>query len=800
MNRIKGNEQHRLYLELRELLRSDDRIFDFIEHSSLDGLWFWDLENPEHEWMSAKFWTTLGYDPSSKQHLASEWQEIINQDDLKLAVENFEKHCADPTYPYDQIVRYTHSSGRTVWIRCRGMAIRDENGKPIRMLGAHTDVSALKEQELERVDKETQQKLAFKKQALLLDDLERTANIGTWEVDLIAQTVTWSPETKRIHEVPNDYQPTLETGINFYKEGESRRRITEAVELGISNGTPWDLELELVTATGREIWVRALGKPEFVDGECVRLFGVFQDISRQKEVEHQLTVARENAEAGSVRLQLAHDSIGMGVWEWDLVTNDLIWDKWMYLLYGVSEGQFSGAFEAWEASIHPEDIEKAKSLLNLAIAEKSSYDTDFRVIGPDGAIKNIKANATVITDKAGAVVKVIGVNYDITDRVRNLEVLRQAKLRAEALTKAKGDFLANMSHEIRTPMNAILGGLQLLKNAELDENLRTILNNAVFSAQSLLTILNDILDYSKIESNKLSLESAAFSLTEIVNSVEYDLNALVNNKGISFSTVIADDFVDGFIGDIVRVKQILLNLASNAVKFTNKGGVTIEVGFHEQNDSRAICIRVIDSGIGMSEEAQRRIFERFSQADTSTTRKYGGTGLGMSITYSLVEMMKGQLHLHSVEGKGTTITVILPLEQTPVSPKHDINAGLSAPIMRGKKILIAEDNHINQVVIQSMLEPTQANITLVDNGKHAVDAISKEDFDLILMDIHMPEMDGVQAQQQIKMMKKHIPVIALTANVMPEDIAEYVKQGFASHLGKPVDMNMLYSLLNQYSN
>jgi PAS domain S-box-containing protein len=528
------------------------------------------------------------------------------------------------------------------------------------------------------------------------------------------------------------------------------------------------------------------------------IWSVVQDISQQQETEVELREAREKADASALKMQIANDSAGIGVWEWDLETNALIWDDWMYKLYGIETKLFSGAYEAWEKSVHPEDIEDAKAKLEAAVAETGVYDTEFRVIRPDGEIRTMKASAEVIRNGEGTPISVIGVNYDISEKVNALATLVEAKKEAERAVKAKSDFLANMSHEIRTPMNAILGGLQLLKNAELDQDLRTILDNASFSAKSLLTIINDILDYSKIESNKLELEHAPFSINEILDSVKYDLDAQISNKGIEFLVSVDRDFVDGWLGDLVRVKQILLNLASNAVKFTEKGSVEIKVCEITYNGQQAVSLNVVDSGIGMSEEEQGRIFERFSQADTSTTRKYGGTGLGMSITISLIKLMGGELRLISELNKGTDIQVVLPLQQEAIDKKHKKTKSLTAPNLSSLAILIAEDNKINQVLIQSILKPTNANLTIVEDGQQAVDAIKKDKFNLVLMDIHMPNMDGTEAQLLIKELNPKLPVIALTANVMANDIDHYLKQGFVAHVGKPIDMNNLYGVLNQF--
>ncbi|MBE0365728.1 hypothetical protein PULV_b0370 [Pseudoalteromonas ulvae UL12] len=529
------------------------------------------------------------------------------------------------------------------------------------------------------------------------------------------------------------------------------------------------------------------------------IWSVVQDISEQKVIEKQLVNAKKQADATARTMQLANDSAGIGVWEWDLVSNDLIWDEWMYKLYGVSPEQFSGAFDAWVSSVHPDDIDDAKAELFSAIEGRGQYNPEFRVIHPNGDIRTIKASAEVLLDEHGQAVKVVGVNYDVTEKVSTMARLAKAKLAAENAARAKSEFLSNMSHEIRTPMNAILGGLQLLRSASLEEGLGTILDNATYSAKSLLTIINDILDYSKIESNKLELEQAPFSLIKVLDSIKYDLDSQVSNKGIKFLISIDQHFVDGWLGDFVRVKQIFLNLASNAVKFTNEGRIELKVAVTELNQHQALAITVIDTGIGMDEAAQKKIFERFSQADTSTTRQYGGTGLGMSITNSLVTLMQGTIELTSVINKGTSVHVVLPLKQVALVANNEHVATQFVPDMGGRKILIAEDNKINQIVIQTMLKATQADVTIVDNGLLAVEAFAAHHFDLVLMDIHMPEMDGIEAQKKIKQMNDQVPIIALTANVMANHVAAYLNQGFVAHIGKPIDMQNLFDVLQRYN-
>lgn len=258
---------HYLKEELYALIKTDDRIFDFLQESALDGLWYWDLNAREHEWMNAQFWETLGYDPAQMPHLASAWQDIIHPDDLAAAIERFGQHLEDPAVPYDQVVRYRHQRGHTVYIRCRGMAIRDEHGTPLRLLGAHVDVSAEKQKEL------------------LLRRSQRMARIGSWTVNLQENTVYWDDIVREIHEVDPGFEPTTEMGLRFYKEGTSREMMTRFFRAAVERGEEYDTELQLVTAKGREIWVRAIGQPEMVDGVCARVVGVFQDIDDRRRNE-----------------------------------------------------------------------------------------------------------------------------------------------------------------------------------------------------------------------------------------------------------------------------------------------------------------------------------------------------------------------------------------------------------------------------------------------------------------------------------------------------------------------------------
>ncbi|GAA81563.1 CHASE domain-containing protein [Pseudoalteromonas sp. BSi20495] len=412
-------------------------------------------------------------------------------------------------------------------------------------------------------------------------------------------------------------------------------------------------------------------------------------------------------------------------------------------------------------------------------------------IDSNGKHIQINLSITSLLNNRGQVVGFLGIAFDLTQQIKHEEALAQAKELAEQSSKAKSEFLANMSHEIRTPMNGILGTLQLLQEQPLNEKSQEYLKKSLYSTRALTTIINDILDFSKIEAGKLSLESMHFELNELINHLESDLALFANEKGIYLRFISNIDH-NYWIGDPVRLRQIFINLISNAIKFTHEGGVTVEFKLTDDNKIYGI---VSDTGIGISQNAIDRLFERFEQAETSTTREYGGTGLGLPITKSLISLMKGEIKVTSTLNSGSQFCVYLPLKKANIKA-IDLNTKyLEFPDLSNKTILIAEDNKINQLVATAMLEPTKANIVIANNGLEAIALYESLLPDIILMDIQMPKMDGFEACKKIKKINSKQVIIALTANVFTEQ-KELYKQLFDGYISKPIEKQELIKALH----
>ena len=388
------------------------------------------------------------------------------------------------------------------------------------------------------------------------------------------------------------------------------------------------------------------------------------------------------------------------------------------------------------------------------------------------------------------------------------EAALAAKHEADAANQAKSEFLANMSHEIRTPMHAILGLTHLGLEA-MPEKQREYLIKINGSAELLLNILNDILDFSKIEAGKISMENVDFNLREVMDRLNSAVGLQAREKRLDFSVRIAPEIPRYLKGDPLRLGQVLMNLANNAVKFTERGNVTVSVApFADGGDKIVLRFSVSDTGIGLTPEQRERLFLAFSQADTSTTRKFGGTGLGLAISRRLAELMGGEISVESEYRQGSTFHFSAPFsrgEERANTNRLEANARRTVAEseltrLRGTHVLIAEDNPLNQDVIQELLEKAGMAVVIADNGLEAIEAAQRQSFDAVLMDLQMPVMDGLQATRELRKIPRfaETPIIALTANVFQADIERCIAAGMNDHIGKPIKLDELFSKLGKW--
>ncbi|MCB0430633.1 MAG: response regulator [Flavobacteriales bacterium] len=423
---------------------------------------------------------------------------------------------------------------------------------------------------------------------------------------------------------------------------------------------------------------------------------------------------------------------------------------------------------------------------------------EFQIRTKDGRDVWIGQNveATIENKK---VVEFQAVARDITERVKAEEALKVAKEQAESATQAKSTFLANMSHEIRTPMNGVMGMSRLLGDTPLNQEQKEYVQAINVSAENLLTIINDVLDFSKIEAGKVVLEKAPFRLDDLLNTIEKTMLVLAREKGLDFTVECSEQVPLQILSDRVRLNQVLMNLVGNAIKFTEKGGVSLAVHVKDQRDNLyCLAFQVIDTGIGIPQSKLESIFSSFEQATSDTTRKYGGTGLGLSISKELVQLFGGDIHVESKEGIGSTFMFNIWVNAVASSSSNrtpGVGDEEEMQVLAGKKVLVVEDNKINQMLAKKVLTKWGMDVTLADNGRLGVDALDDDQYDAVLMDIQMPEMDGYQATAAIRSHKERkwnsLPIMAITAHAAPEEREKCLKAGMDDYISKPFDEKLL---------
>lgn len=765
-----------------------------------------------------------------------------------------------------------------------------------------------------------------------LEQINNVAHVGGWELNVAKNKLYWSDITKEIHGVDKDYEPDVASAIHFYKEGESRDKITKAVELGLTEGKGWSLELQIITKSGKQLWVRAVGEVKFENGKCTTLFGTFQDIDEKKKVE--IEIARSRKELNDV-LQSATDVSIIATDARGLITvfnkgaenmlgytaeemvgketpakfNDLtdIYKRGLELskehntkiegirafvypseLHGLERREWttirkdgtrfisstvmttirddnnnvigylgigtdiSDKKKAEEAFINEQS--RLKAFVEHAPAAVAMFDKDVKYIAASNrwmeeyhiegkdiirlshyevfpnisdAWKEIhQSSLSGVINKNdeevwrpegwdhdqylkwevrpwyladGSIGGIMMFTQDITEACLQREELRLAKRNAEQANVAKSEFLANMSHEIRTPLNGVIGFTDLLLKTDLNETQQQYLSIVNHSANALLSIINDILDFSKIEAGKLELDIEKCDVYELASEAADIITYQAQKKGLEVLLNLSPELPRFIWADSVRLKQVMVNLLGNAVKFTSAGEIELKVEMLSDQSKEQVTYRfqVRDTGIGIKSEMQQKIFEAFAQEDPSTTKRYGGTGLGLTISNKLLSLMGSKLRLKSTPGKGSTFYFDIILKSEAGEPLSWEN------IDKIKKVLVVDDNLNNRIILKQMLLLKNIESDEAANGFEALQKMAAgEKYDVIFMDYHMPYMDGLETIKKIREnfydTAEKQPISLLHSSSDDETIIKACHDLKVGHrLVKPIKMQDMFNSLSR---
>lgn len=619
----------------------------------------------------------------------------------------------------------------------------------------------------------------------MLEETSAVAQVGGWEANLKTQKLSWSQCTREIHKIENNFQPTFENALEFYK-GENGERIKYLFNRAVKQGISFDEELQLLRNDGVTIWVRIKGVPEFEDEICSRVFGIIQDIDAFKKMLLEVTQkeAMMQSFATDVPIPLAMFDKDLNYvavssrWREEFNMNDM--DLIGHHLFAIS----------------PNVPEERKEIYRNALLGKSYNEEDFmlKVEGKEEIQHyDLKVGPWYLTkdEVGGAVISI----QNITNAVTINEELKNAKKAADIASQAKSEFLANMSHEIRTPLNGVIGFSDLLLRTPLNETQTQYLNYINESGENLLGIINDILDFSKIESGKMELLIDKCNVYDMVSQVINVILYQSRKKNIELLLNIEPGLPATLFIDEARLKQILINLLGNAVKFTEKGEIELKVEKLSMNDhSIALRFSVRDTGIGIPVEKQKYIFAAFTQENSSISKRYGGTGLGLTISNNILEYMGSRLSLTSEKEKGSLFFFDIEVP-------YEISELIEEEEMIVKTALVVDDNATNRIILEHMLNYKNIKSTLACNGLEALEILLKgERFDVIVMDYHMPVMSGLETIDRIAALfsqrKELAPIIILSSSSEELNVINALRKIENAHLLlKPIKSNDLFKIL-----
>jgi len=936
---IRGKNGETLYYEgtvediterkrAENVLRESEERYALAVDGSKDGLWDWDIANNE-VYFSPRWKNMLGYEDGELENKFSTWENLLHPDDIEQATSTITAYFNQEIPKYEIEFRMRHKDGSYRWVLARAEVLRNEDSKPYRMAGSHTDITERKNAEKELKESEERFRLIVETVPIPLiitkvsDGTIILANESLGKLFNISVTKSIGKKTPNFYYNPNDRDKLLKT---FFKNG-----FVDNYEVMLKklDGVPMcsSVSLKLMTLNNEQVIIAG-----------------FHDLTNQKKDEKKIKDLNENLEERVIqrtlelqqtknRFEYLLTSAPVVIYTLEAVPpfKTTFMGKNIFQMVGYKPEQFMGNPTFWDSKIHRDDAQyvfdemqeilkkdklaleyrflqndgtyrwmhdellivkdvngKPTELLGywIDITERKEYEerlqetlkeiSDYKIaldessivtitdqrgiinyvndnvckiskyqrnelIGQDhriinsgfhskeffrnlwstitngqtwkGEIKNkakdgsfywVDTTIVPFLNTKGKPYQYIAIRSDITSRKLIEEDLIKSKETADTANRAKSEFLANMSHEIRTPMNAIIGFSELLYNTMENEKQRSQIASIRSSGKNLLNIINDILDLSKIEAGKLSLQTETVNIHRLAKEMEMMFAHTTGEKDISFYIETESEIPSALLLDETRLRQVLFNLLGNAVKFTDKGHIILTLDKKsKENNLIDLTIKVEDTGIGIPKTQQKRIFEAFSQQEGQMNSKYGGTGLGLTITKRLVEMMGGKISVHSVPDKGSIFTVYLPdvkIGEIDDLTRTKITFDPASVIFKEAKVLIVDDNKENRNLITNLLENSPLTLFKAENGKEAVEIATQNLPDLILMDLRMPVMNGYEATQILKNQKstKSIPVISISASTKIFSKKGNLKSIFNDSLMKPIDLTELVQLLKKY--
>lgn len=753
--------------------RMADSVPMMIWITNKDGLCTY-VNKQWHQYTGQKFKDSLDYG----------WLNTIHVEDRGFTKEIFEE--SSKTFSEFQVeYRLKNAAGEYRWVMTSALPRFKPSNEFEGYIGTVIDIDDRKSAEEKIKDSEEKSRLAI-----------NSAELGIYEW-IVGEPKVFISD--RIAEIFNaDVSGFVDRSIFISKFHPDDLIIHKKAHENIAATGTLDYEARVIWNDGSIHWIKNKGKViEDSTKNTRKMLGSIMDITDIKMVSQALKISE-------ARLAEAQRIAGIGNWEYNHVDKSFYCSDEVYKILATTPEEFIPNFNNLFRIIHPGDIKKISRVLSFTKKTGLPFNIDFRIITTENKTKYINSQGYVVLDDNQKIVKIIGTLQDITSRKLVEEELIEAKSISEKSLKYKEQFLANMSHEIRTPMNAIVGFTGLALKTPLQPDQKQYIEAIKTSGENLLVIINDILDFSKIEAGAIHFERIDFQLSELISTLTDLMLPKSVEKGIKLSVTMNPSVPNTLIGDPTRLNQILLNLVGNAIKFTEKGEVKIGVQCVKDNDREVeLEFSVADTGIGIEPDMIEIIFNVFTQTSSDTTRKYGGSGLGLAIVKQFVEKQNGKVWVESELHKGSTFYFTLRFGKSlpdNLNNETGIKQSMEMPTTP-IKILLVEDNKLNQLLASKALTDWNWEVEIADNGLIALEKVSKENFDVILMDIQLPEMDGYEATRYIRNTfdppKANIPIIAVTAHAMQSEIAKCKEAGMDGYITKPFSPKMLYEGIMQ---